>query len=1160
MNRNRFFIKAFFGILAVTASLAVKAKESKLPAVSSRPVTGGPLLFTENKGQVATVDGRVMREVLFTAYGNGARVLLTANGIQYQFSRQADHGSKTETHRFGIQLLGANKQPEVVTQGEGLLKENFYLPHCPNGITGVSTFSKLIYKNVYPDIDWVVYSKGTGLEYDFVVRPGGDPTRIRLKVEGTTHTSINASGELVMKTLLGAVKEHAPVSFAGNRKIRSRFVRHSDGSIGFAVALVKGETITIDPFVEWATYYGGSLLEVARNSATDARGNLYVSGWTNSQADIAGAGHQLTYGGGTYDAFLIKFDAAGNRRWATYYGGTGTDYGYACAVSSTGDAVYLAGVTSSSTAGSIATAGAHQLTSGGGNDGYLARFDSTGVRQWGTYYGGSGSDQLYSCTVDGNGNPYIAGYTPSVAGIASPGAFQTAVSGSNDAFVAKFTPSGTRVWGSYFGGSLEDRAFNCTVSGSNLYLTGFTASTAGLTTPGVFQPVYGTGSYDMFAAQFDTSGSRKWCTYLGGSGSDYAYGSAAFDSGLYISGYTSSSSNVLTTTGAHQTTSGGSFESVFVKLDINGNRVWGTFFGGPGAEYGYGCSISPQGDVYFSGYTTSTSAIAFNGAQNTISGSTDVYIAKFSPGGTRIWASYLGGAGNDSTYSCAATDGAVYIPGFTGSATGIATAGAYQATPGGGSSDLFIARVSDPYIVLGTVPGTSLCTGNTVVLPYMATGTFAAGNVFTAQLSDATGDFSVPVSIGTATAASGNITATIPAVTAIGNAYRLRIVATDTSLRTADNGTDIVIRSRPVAPAAIIGSNTICNSALEMYYINAAAGATSYTWTLPIGWTGSSITDTIHTTAGSTGGTITVTANNSCGSSAVTALPVSIATNVLPGALLTASDSVICAATPVTFFVTPLNGGTTPSYQWKKNGVNVGTNSNTYTDASLVNNDTVYVVITSNSLCVSTPTATSNRKLIRVNAAQDPSVTITANPGTTVPGNQTITFTANTVNAGAGPVYQWFVSGSAIAGANGSTLTLTGLADGDSVYVRMVRATGNGFTCSTTDTAISSSLIIHIAQSIGSLPDGSNISIYPNPGKGLVTISGKALRTSFIGKACTLTITNTIGQVLQQFEFTPAAATWNTTLQLYQNLPDGLYYMRIQTPGGQKVMQYLLTR
>src|SRR5690606_17519606 len=138
---------------------------------------------------------------------------------------------------------------------------------------------------------------------------------------------------------------------------------------------------------------------------------------TLSNTNITSGGHQNAYGGGSNDAFLVKFNTDGVRLWGTYYGGSAIDYGSSCASDGTGN-VYLSGRTQS--ASNIASGG-HQNTYGGSSDAYLVKFNSDGVRQWATYYGGSDTDYGSSCATDGSGNVYLAGRTKSANNIASGG-------------------------------------------------------------------------------------------------------------------------------------------------------------------------------------------------------------------------------------------------------------------------------------------------------------------------------------------------------------------------------------------------------------------------------------------------------------------------------------------------------------------------------------------------------------------------------------------------------------------------------------------------------------------------------------------------------------------------------------------------------------------
>ena len=130
------------------------------------------------------------------------------------------------------------------------------------------------------------------------------------------------------------------------------------------------------------------------------------------------------------------------------------------------------------------------------------------------------------------------------------------------------------------------------------------------------------------------------------------------------------------------------------------------------------------------------------------------------------------------------------------------------------------------------------------------------------------------------------------------------------------------------------------------------------------------------------------------------------------------ADNSICAGTSVTFTATPTNGGSTPAYQWKLNGGNVGTNAMTYNSSSIQNGDVVEAVMTANNACQTVASAASNTISFVVNANVVPAVTVSSNlTGNTLCGSATVTFTATTTNGGVSPSYQWKLNGNNV-GAN----------------------------------------------------------------------------------------------------------------------------------------------
>ncbi len=426
----------------------------------------------------------------------------------------------------------------------------------------------------------------------------------------------------------------------------------------------------------WGTYYygkgsGGDENDRATGGiATDAAGNVYIAGRTSSTNNIAFGGFQNTYGGGTSNAFLAKFDANGNRIWATYYGGTIYTNSGAVVVDADGN-VYLAGVTQDTIA--IASGGFQNTYGGGEGNVYLVKFDANGNRLWATYYGGTigtgfgffggGSNAGNIClATDAAGDVYMGGTTIDTIGIAS-GGFQNTFGGGGffggDAFLVKFDASGNRLWGTYYGGSGIDGATSVAIDATgNVYLAGMTGSLNNITWHGFQNTFYfQSGESSAFLVKFDANGNRIWGTYYGTwntNESTIAFGvTTDFLGNVYLAGNTSSSTGIASK-GFQNTIGVDNFGAAFlVKFDSSCNRLWGTYYGGggpssSGRNTSGQCVVSDAaGNVWMAGDTEDTTGIAFNGFLNTYKGgigskSANTYLVEFDPGGIRQCATYYG--------------------------------------------------------------------------------------------------------------------------------------------------------------------------------------------------------------------------------------------------------------------------------------------------------------------------------------------------------------------------------------------------------------------------------------------------------------------------------------------------------------------------------------
>lgn len=678
--------------------------------------------FEENKGQVLTIDGKPAPFVRYSLVQGSTYIFLLDNGIAYQFNKShypdgyealamdASHNDNKrmefdlmreqvtlETYRMDMVLEGGDPQPRITTKGRSADYTNYYTKNALD----VHTYTSVTYHDVYPGIDWMVYITAIGMKYDFIVHPGADPSMITMRFSDSEELYVDSHGNLVHGNRMGQFIEKKPISLQGSKEIDTRFLIDGN-SVHFEINTYdRSVDLTIDPERIWGTYYGGTSVDFIYSCTVDSNGNIFLCGNTNSTNAISFNGHQNIHAGDFQDSFLVKFAPNGERLWGTYYGGDQYDWGSSCSTDMELN-VYLSGSTSSS---SGISSNGHQSQLGGLSDAFLVKFNSEGARLWATYYGGSYMDEGRGCNVDIDGNVYLCGFARSTEGI-SYGGHQNEYGGwSRDAFLAKFDSEGNRLWGTYYGGSGSDIGSSCTSDANgNVYLSGLTTSINSIASGG-HQNNHGGGAGDTFLAKFNTHGVRVWATYYGGSNAEEGFGTSTIvdnHGNVFLAGQTSSTNGIAA--GGHQNTYGGdgngdiwdAGDSFLVKFDPDGNRLWGTYYGGAEEDAAFSCATDGEGNVYVAGQTKSNDAIASLGHENPDIDDWDAFIAKFDTDGTRLWGMYYGGDMPDYGRGCAAdTDGSVILAGITGSSlsppyTAIASGG-HQNEPGG-TIDAFLVK------------------------------------------------------------------------------------------------------------------------------------------------------------------------------------------------------------------------------------------------------------------------------------------------------------------------------------------------------------------------------------------------------------------------------------------------------------------------------------
>ncbi|PBQ32168.1 hypothetical protein CNR22_10410 [Sphingobacteriaceae bacterium] len=520
----------------------------------------------------------------------------------------------------------------------------------------------------------------------------------------------------------------------------------------------------------WSTFFGPARVTYL---ATDKSGNVYVCGSTQYTAFPTVNNNTYFQSGlaGSDEAFISKFDNLGNYVWGTYYGGSGGDEASSVATDQSGN-VFLVGSTYSTDFPTQNASTYFESSLAGMHSGFIVKFDNTGSRLWATYL--KGMDWNPVAATDVNGRVYITGFTNTLIPLNNPGGssfYQGTLSGGTDAYLIRFSNTGSLQYGTYYGGSngSDYGTSLATDKYANVFITGYTSSTNfPLQNAGTYFQAANTGSVnDVFIVKFDSTLTRKWATYIGGSRDD-----------------TNSENDNIT-------------------IDTCGNVFLGITTLSRNLPFVQAC----DGGMY--DHTLDTSLSTSNLA---------VYLARFSNNGDLMWSSYFCGDGNSFRTTLAADAfGNVF---FSGEWNGVVNPSTYPLVyPSSstytqafmGSEDLYVAKFTNN---LGpqhfSYP--PLCTSNPNQLPNLATG-FLTGGTFSASpglsLNPVTGQ--ITPSLSTA----GNYTIT----------YKMAPCYCPGAVPVSAGSTTVSLIAGP--SLSIAGKTSMCLKENRTYTVS---GGTTYTW------------------------------------------------------------------------------------------------------------------------------------------------------------------------------------------------------------------------------------------------------------------------------------------------------------------------------------------
>jgi hypothetical protein len=394
----------------------------------------------------------------------------------------------------------------------------------------------------------------------------------------------------------------------------------------------------IPPTREWVrqhgTTEGGTVLSLGVSA--DALGNVFTSGWTNRA--IGG-----TYGGSGSDAYVSKYDAAGNRIWTNQIGTFTSEVSRGVSADGLGNVHVVGEVFDGAIFSKL-------------YDVFLRKYNSAGDLVWARQFGSSVDDEGHAVSSDGSGNVYVSGVTAGSLGGTNAGNW--------DAYVSKIDIAGNVVWSRQIGTNMAESAEGVSADHlGNVYVSGYTEGTLvgasfGLT--------------DAFLRKYDGSGNVLWTRQFGSSNHDVGQGVSADRLGnVFVCG---------STQGNLAGSNAGSSDGFVRKYDASGNHLWTRQFGTSELDMSLGVSADHSGNVYVTGRTAGSLGGAHAGLH-------DVFVSKYDGSGNLIWIEQFGTDSHDNGFSVS-TDGMrnIYVAGDTRGNLGV---------PFAGGSDAFLLKFSE---------------------------------------------------------------------------------------------------------------------------------------------------------------------------------------------------------------------------------------------------------------------------------------------------------------------------------------------------------------------------------------------------------------------------------------------------------------------------------
>ncbi len=492
------------------------------------------------------------------------------------------------------------------------------------------------------------------------------------KIDISFFSKYDSSGELVFAYNPPFTPASIALDSESSILLTGTFLSTPDFNLGAGTASLTS-TGSADIFVAkydqdgnylYAIGMGGTGDDSGNSIIVDEANNAYVTGYFSNTADFdPGVSTANLSSAGSYDVFLAKYDSAGNYAFAIAAGAAGNDRGLKVAVDNSGNALVTGYF--NNTVDFNPGAGTANVTSNGGNDAFLAKYNGSGIFIYALGLGGTSPDAGASVSTDSSGSAYVAGYFRNTVDF-DPGAGTANLTstGQDDAFFAMYDAAGNYLFAKQLGGTNSDAGSDIAIDNTGkIIATGYFRGAAD------FDPGAGTSNLsgntsnnNAFIGKYSGNGDYGWAIgILGYSNSSTEFQDEGRDiktdasGNVYVTGSFSGTVDFDPGAGTQLLTSAGNTDIFLAKYDANGDFVFAFPLGASGQDGGYSLGLDAGSNIYLTGYFNST--VDFDPGASVVSlvsaGSRDIFLAKYSSSGAFIFANRMGASGSETAYSMA---------------------------------------------------------------------------------------------------------------------------------------------------------------------------------------------------------------------------------------------------------------------------------------------------------------------------------------------------------------------------------------------------------------------------------------------------------------------------------------------------------------------------